>query len=381
MPFQSTRARLLLSVEDRATLDALGCSRTESRQHVERARIMLRFAAGDSVSLIAREMNTSRPRVERCLNKALQLGVTGALADIPGRGRPRVISEEDRAWVIGVACQKPKELGYPHELWTNDLLTRHLREWSTRTGHPALAQVGGGTVSRILMKREIRPHKIQYYLERRDPEFDRKMAEVLCVYREVALFHQRDNATDTVAVLSYDEKPGIQAIGTTAPDLPPVPGRHSSIGRDHEYVRHGTVSLMAAIDLMDGRVHGQVVDRHRSREFIGVLRQIDGVYAKGVKIRIILDNHSAHISRETRTYLATMPNRFEFIFTPKHGSWLNLIEMFFSKLARSMLRGIRVADKAELKQRILQYLEMVNQDPVIFRWKFGLGQEAAAVTG
>ena len=378
MPFQSARARLLLSVEDRATLEALARSRTESRQHVERARIMLRFAAGDTVSVIAREMGTSRPRVERCLNKALQLGVTGALADMPGRGRPRVINEEDRAWVIGIACQKPKELSYPHELWTNDLLTRHLRKWSTQTGHPALARVGGGTVSRILMKREIRPHKIQYYLERRDPEFDRKMAEVLCVYREVALLHRRDDAADNIAVLSYDEKPGIQAIGTTAPDLPPVPGRHSNISRDHEYVRHGTVSLMAAIDLMDGRVHGQVVDRHRSREFIGVLQQLDGVYAKDVKIRIILDNHSAHISRETRAYLAKVPNRFEFIFTPKHGSWLNLIEMFFSKLARSMLRGIRVANKAELKQRILQYLEMVNNDPVIFRWKFGLECESTA---
>lgn len=374
MPFQSTRAKLLLSEEDRATLDALSRSRTESRQQVERARIMLRFASGDSVSVIAREMQTSRPRVERCLNKALQLGVTGALADIPGRGRPRVIGDEDRAWVIGVACQKPKELGYPHELWTNDLLTRHLRDFAIKTGHPALARVGGGTVCRILMKREIRPHKIRYYLERRDPEFERKMAEVLCVYREVDLLHRGDDVTDTVAVLSYDEKPGIQAIGTTAPDLPPVPGRHSSIGRDHEYVRHGTVSLMAAIDLMDGRVHGQVVDRHRSREFIGVLRQLDDVYKKDIKIRIILDNHSAHVSRETRAYLAMIPNRFEFIFTPKHGSWLNLIEMFFSKLARSMLRGIRVADKAELKRRILQYLEMVNQDPVIFRWKFGIEQ-------
>jgi transposase len=323
-------------------------------------------------------MNTSRPRVERCLNKALQLGTIGALSDLPGRGRPCVISDADRSWVIGLACQKPKDLGYPHELWTNALLTGYIRASATQAGHPALARIGGGTVSRILMKRDIRPHKIQYYLERRDPEFDRKMAEVLCVYREVDLLQRRNDATESVAVLSYDEKPGIQAIGTTAPDLPPVPGRHSCIGRDHEYVRHGTVSLMAAIDLIDGRVHGHVVDRHRSREFVAFLRYIDSVYRSNVKIRVILDNHSAHISRETRAYLATVPNRFEFIFTPKHGSWLNLIEMFFSKLARSMLRGIRVADKDELKRRIMDYLELINQDPVVFRWKFGVDRAGKA---
>lgn len=378
MPFQSTRARLLLSGDERAALESLSRSRTDSRQRVERARILLRFADGDSVSAIARGMNTSRPRVERCLNKALQLGTTGALADLPGRGRPCVISDGDRAYVIGLACQKPKELGYPHELWTNDLLTRHIRACAKQTDHPALARIGGGTVSRILMKRDIRPHKIQYYLERRDPEFERKMAEVLCVYREVDLIQRRNDATGSVAVLSYDEKPGIQAIGTTAPDLPPVPGRHSSIGRDHEYVRHGTVSLMAAIDLMDGRVHGHVVDRHRSREFVSFLRYIDGAYGANMKIRVILDNHSAHISRETRAYLATVPNRFEFIFTPKRGSWLNLIEMFFSKMARSMLRGIRVADKAELKRRIMDYLAWINQDPVVFRWKFGIDQAEMA---
>ena len=343
--------------------------------------MLVRFADGVSVSEIARELKTSRPRVERCLDKALQLGTTRALADLPGRGLPRLISDADRAWVVALACQKPKELGYPHELWTNDLLTGHIRRQAVASGHASLARVGGGTVSRILTKRDIRPHKIQYYLERRDPEFEGKMAEVLCVYREVALLRERLEPANTVAVLSYDEKPGIQAIGTTAPDLPPVPGRHSSVGRDHEYVRHGTVSLMAAIDLLDGRVHGHVVDRHRSREFVDFLRHLDETYAKGIKIRLILDNHSAHTSRETRTFLATAPNRFEFIFTPKHGSWLNLIEMFFSKFARSMLRGIRVADKDELKRRILEYLALVNQDPVVFKWNHGVELSGQVLAG
>jgi len=137
-------------------------------------------------------------------------------------------------------------------------------------------------------------------------------------------------------------------------------------------VRHGTVSLLAGIDLLNGHVHGLVAERHRSREFIQFLRKVDAHYPAGVKIRLVLDNHSAHISKETRGYLASVPNRFEFIFTPKHGSWLNLVESFFAKVTKTLLRGIVVASKAELKQRIEKYLEEVNEAPVIFRWKYGL---------
>jgi transposase len=131
----------------------------------------------------------------------------------------------------------------------------------------------------------------------------------------------------------------IQAIATTAPDLPPKPRVHATFARDHEYKRHGTLSLLAGIDLLTGKVHALVKDRHRSREFIEFLRLIDAAYPPNTAIKLILDNHSAHISRETRAWLATRPSgRFELTFTPKHGSWLNLIESFFSKFARSVLR-------------------------------------------
>ena len=140
----------------------------------------------------------------------------------------------------------------------------------------------------------------------------------------------------------------------------------------------GPVSLMAGIDLLNGKVHAQVVDRHRSREFVQFLQMVDQKYNPEVKIRIILDNHSAHISKEPRGYLATVPNRFEFIFTPTHGSWLNLIEMFFSKMARTMLRGIRVSSKQDLKDRIMQFIEEINEDPVIFKWKYKLDSVAVA---
>ncbi len=169
--------------------------------------------------------------------------------------------------------------------------------------------------------------------------------------------------------LSYDEKTGIQAIESTPPDLLPVPGSKPCLAGDHEYIGHGTVSLMARIDLLNGKIHALVVDRHRSREFLRFLKTIDRNYKKKSKIRIILDNHSAHISKEARAYLLRVPNRFEFIFTPKYGSCLNIIESFFGKMVRTMLRGIRVISKQDLKERIMKYIDEVNSDPVVFKWQ------------
>src|SRR4030065_143785 len=199
---------------------------------------------------------------------------------------------------------------------------RHVKAHCEASGHPSLRRLSRGTVSKILTKSEVRPHKIRYYLERRDPGCEAKMAQGLCVYREVEIFRQtRDAVSPLVAVLSYDEKPGIQAIANTACDLPPVPRSHPEILRDHEYARHGTLSLMAGIDLLNGRIHGQVAERHRSREFVAFLKVLHEQYPPAARIRLILDNHSAHISKEDRTYLATVPNRCELIFTHKHRAW------------------------------------------------------------
>jgi transposase len=180
-----------------------------------------------------------------------------------------------------------------------------------------------------------------------------------------------------VAIISYDEKPGIQTIGNTAPDLPPQPGTDETFAREHEYKRHGTLSLLAGIDLPTGHIHARVEDRHRSREFVAFLRQLDAAYPPDTAISLILDNHSAHISTESRAWVDPQPEgRFAFVFTPKHGSWLNLIEGFFSKMARSMLRHIRVASKDELKRRILAYLDDLNRDPVVHSWTYKIGETA-----
>lgn len=374
MPFQRQRPDLLLTDEQRSTLKMVSGSRTDQQRRVERARILLAYVDGESISAIARRLGTNRRKIDRLVDKALELGPLAALDDLKRRGRPADITPEARAWLLALACRKPRELGYSYELWTTDLLARHAREHCAAEGHPSLAQLSRGTVSKILRRGELRPHKVRYYLARRDPEFDRKMVEVLHVYRQVEVIREQggEPATSTTAYLSYDEKPGIQAIGTTSPDLPPVPGAFDRIYRDYEYVRYGTLSLLAGIDLLTGHIHGLVAQRHRSREFIEFLKLVDAAYPAHWRIRVILDNHSSHISKETRTYLKTVPNRFEFIFTPKHGSWLNLIECFFARMAKTVLRGIRVGSKEELIARIRLFLDEVNQTPVQYRWKYGL---------
>ena len=231
---------------------------------------------------------------------------------------------------------------------------------------------------KILTPAELRPHKIRYDVERRDPNFEAKMAAVLHVYKEVAIINEgllRGELHEAPLItISYDEKPGLQALAPKSPDLPPVPGQHPSPTRDYEYERLGTVSLLAGLDLHSGQVIEIVRDTHKSSDFIAFLQRLDARYPAGTPIRLLLDNHSAHISRETQAYLQTVPGRFRFAFTPTHGSWLNLVETLFSKMARSMLRGIRVATKEELVQRIHQYFDQVNSDPVVFRWTYKMDE-------
>jgi transposase len=318
---------LTVSDEEAAELARLARSRTEPASRVSRARMLLAYRETPSFYAVGRVIGVTHQTVERCLRRAERLGVMAALDDSPRPGREPVITDEARTFVVDLACRKAKDLGYAHELWTTRLLARHVREHGPAAGHACLTKLAQGTLCKILDRADIKPHKVRYYLERRDPEFDAKMAEVLCVYRKVELLKRsaaaREGETPAVAIVSYDEKPALQAIGTTVPDLPPAPARHECVARDHEYVRYGTLSLLAGIDLLTGVVHVSVEERHRSREFVAFLKKLDAAYPTSTD------------------------------FTPKHGSWLNLVEGFFSKFARLVLRHIRVASKQELKDRIL----------------------------
>jgi len=375
------RSKLNCSDKDKELLIRVSKSKTEEFRKVQRANIFLLYMTETPVTKISKAVGLSRESIYSNIDKALAFGPVAALEDLSGRGINAEISDEDKSWVINLACSSPKDYGYAYELWTYNLLAKHIRETCEEKGYPKLKNAGKSLVHGILYKAGIKPHKITYYLERRDNNFEEKMAQVLAVYKEIELINiseeQKGKATSERkhTTVSFDEKPGIQAIKNIAAQLLPVPGSHKTVSRDFEYKRLGTVTLLAGIDLHDGTVIPLVGTRHRSAEFIKYLQKLIEHYPPDWKIRIILDNHSAHRSKETMNFLNSVPNKFEFVFTPTHGSWLNMIEMFFGKIARTFLRHIRVESKAELKQRIYKGIEEINQEPVIFRWKYKLEEK------
>ena len=365
-----------LSNDEREYLKLQTRARTIQAQTVTRARILLLRADSVSIDAIADKVGLNRCSVMLCLKKFKEGGIENALFDAPGRGRNAEITDEEKAWIINIACQKPIDFGYAAETWTYAKLTSHINKTAEAAGYTRLSTIHKSTVNTILDEADIKPHKITYYCENRDPDFDSKMHNVLLVYKQLEMQFDESGkliiSEDTpIHVLSYDEKPGIQAIATTSDDLMPDE-KHSTINRDYEYKRLGTLSLLAAIDLQTGEAIPLVRDKHSSMEYIEFLKLLDDKYPKGDKLRIVLDNLKVHTSEATRKYLATVPGRFEFVFTPKHGSWLNMVEGFFSKMTRQMLRGIRVKSKEELTNRIYRYFAEINEEPIVFHWKYNL---------
>ena len=382
-----SKTTVALGERDREMLERLARMRTAQAQTVTRARILLLRDSGETLVSIAERVGLAVNSVRLCVTKYLEGGVEHALSDGARSGRPREIDDADRAFVVDLACQRPADLGYAAELWTNDLLTAHVRKVAEAAGHPRLATVATGSVHNILADAQIKPHKMAYYCERRDPNFKAKMHNVLLLYKQLSFRFDEDGNLipweegQEAHVLSHDEKPDTQDAHEHCPDLRPEAGGAGDAGgaggrgtvrRDYEYRRLGTLSLLASIDLLTGEATPLVSETHKSSDYVEFLKILDGKYPKGDLIRIVLDNVSVHTSAETRRYLATVPGRFEFVFTPRHGSWLNLVEGFFSKMTRQMLRGIRVSSKDELKERILRYFKEVNAEPVVYRWKWNL---------
>ena len=296
---------------------------------------------------IADKLAISTATVRLCISKFQKGGLDAALFDVQRPGRPSEITDDAKAWMIHFACQRPTELGYAQELWTLTSLHKYVQKHAEEAGYPRLSTVTKPYIQKFLKEQDMKPFKIKYYCEKRDPDFESKMHEVLLVYKQIEM--QFDENGDLIVpddykltiTVSYDEKPGIQAISNTAPDLRPT--------SEHE--------------------------THKSSDFIEFLKILDKKYPSQDTIRIILDNHSAHTSKETRRFLDTMPKgRFKFVFTPKHGSWLNMIESFFSKMTRQMLRGIRVNTKQELEERIYKYFDEVNREPVVYHWKYKMDE-------
>lgn len=367
---------LPLSDEDKKYLKSLSKTRTIQAQVVDRARILLYKADSVSFDDIAARLNISKRTVRLCISKFNNGGLDAALFDAKRSGRPAEVSDDAKAWIINLACQRPADLGYSQELWTLAKLHKHIQQHAQQAGFPRLTTITKAYVQKLLQDNQIKPFKIKYYCEKRDPDFESKMHEVLVVYKQVEMqFDEKGNIIvpddyRLTITVSYDEKPGIQAIANTSEDLRPT-GDNGEVYRDYEYKRLGTVSLLAGIDLLTGEAIPLVRDTHKSSDFIDFLKILDKKYPSQDTIRIILDNHSAHTSKETKRFLATMPKeRFEFVFTPKHGSWLNMIEGFFGKMTKQMLRGIRVNSKQELVDRIYQYFDEINKEPVVYHWKY-----------
>jgi len=367
-------SRLEMSINDRAYLESLIRSRTEQAQIVQRAKILILKADGQAIDAIADKIDINRKSVMLCISKYKDGGIDNALYDAPGRGRNPEITDEEKAWIVNVACQRPWDLGCPTETWTYTKLAEYINENAETAGHTRLTTITRISIRNILEQAEIKPFRIRYYCEKRDPDFEAKMHDVLVVYKQIEMQFDKDgNLLPFVDVktntISYDEKPGIQATANTSSDrMPTLSNGYRQ--RDYEYKRLGTLSLLAGIDLLTGEAIPLVSETHKSSDFIAFLKLLDLKYPEGEIIRLILDNHSAHTSKETRNYLATKSGRFEFVFTPKHGSWLNIIESFFSKMSRQMLKGIRVASKDELAERIYLYFNDINENPVVFRWKY-----------
>lgn len=366
---------LTLTQGDHDRLETITRARTLQAQVVTRARILLLKEAGESVDAIAEKVDLNRNSVLLCLKKYKEGGIDHAIYDAPGRGRNAEITDEEKTWIINVACKKPGEFGYAAETWTYAKLTAHINKTAEKAGYTRLSTLTKTSIKNILDAANIKPFRIQYYCENRDPDFDAKMHQVLLVYKQVEMLFDENGdlyipvGEQDVHTVSYDEKPGIQAIATTSKDLPPTK-ENGTTKRDYEYKRLGTVSLLAGIDLITGEAIPLVRNTHNSDDFIDFLKILDEKYPISDTIQIILDNHSVHTSKKVKQYLNTMPGRFVFIFTPKHGSWLNMIESFFGKMTRQMLRGIRVASKQELVDRIYKYFNEVNETPVVYHWRY-----------
>lgn len=369
-----------LSDNERDYLASLIKTRTIQAQTVDRARMLLWKSEGRTYSDIADALEVSVPTVRRCVERFHTYGMDPALSDDDRSGRPVEITDDAKAWIISIACRKPCEPGYAAELWTLAALHKHIQNFADDAGFPRLKTVTKPWLQKYLKQMDIKPFKIRYYLERKDPDFENKMHNVLLVYKQVQMQFDENGGIiipedgHMTHTISYDEKPGIQATANKYPDHNPTE-ENGFVRRDYEYVRMGTISLLAGIDLLTGEAVPLVSDTHKSSDFVSFLKILDAKYPEGDTIRLILDNHSAHTSKETRLYLATLSeDRFVFVFTPTHASWLNMIESFFSKMTRQMLKGIRVNSKAELTQRIYQYFDEINADPVVYHWTYKMDE-------
>jgi transposase len=331
---------LTLRRGDRRRLEQVARQRTTPHRVVERAQIVLASAAGEAGAAIGTRLGVSRPTVTLWLDRYEAAGLAGLLADRPRSGRPKVLTPADEAAIV------------ERTLHTRPPQGTH---WSTRL----MAQATGwhhATIARIWQAHGLQPHRVTRFKLSTDPAFVAKLRDVVGLY-----CHPPERAV----VFAFDEKSQIQALDRTQPGLPLKRGRAGTM--THDYKRHGTTTLFAALEVATGRILQDCMPRHRHQEFLKFLRQLERRVAPDLAMHVILDNYATHKHAAVRRWLTRHP-RVHFHFTPTSASWLNLVERFFAELTERQLRRLAVTSVAELIAAITQYIEQRNADPHPFVW-------------
>jgi transposase/transposase-like protein len=330
----------LVAAEDRVRLEAIIADRNRSQKHVIRARIVLHSAERLSVAEVARRVGCGRPAVWRWQRRFAEAGVDGLLRDASRKpGKPPVPAAVVQR-LIALTCAEP-----PGEA----------THWTGRAMAKAMG-VSLRTVQRIWQTHRLQPHRIRTFKRSTDPDFAAKLEDVVGLY--VA-------PPKHALVLSIDEKSQIQALDRTQPGLPLKPGKAGTI--THDYVRNGTTTLFAALNVLEGTVIGRCMQRHRHQEFLRFLNAVEGAVPAGKVIHAILDNYGSHKHPKVKAWLARHP-RWTFHFTPKSGSWLNAVETFFSALTRRRIRRGSFHSIVDLQAAINRYIAEHNADPKPFTW-------------
>jgi transposase len=335
-----------LSGEDRSYLERLARRASAPHRVVMRAKIVLALADGASNAAAARHLGVGVDTVRRWRRRFSEQGPAG-LVDRKRPGRPKIYGPAEQLAIVATATQQTPEAD---SHWSHRLLAATLKQ---RIGISA-AQIG-----RVLKALSIKVHRVRGWLNRpADPDFAAKATAVCDLYL---------NPPPNTVLLSLDEKTSIQAKSRKHPTRPAAPGQAEQ--REFEYIRHGTASLMAALDVRNGEVLGRIIGRNNSATFIGFLHELDQMIHPGLDIHLILDNGSSHTSKATKTWLAAHP-RFTVTYTPKHASWLNQIELFFSILTRRLLRRGEFSSRQDLADKIENFIEVYDRTAKPFRWTY-----------
>lgn len=339
--------RIEIAAQDRAVLEKWARSRVTERRLCDRARMVLMAAEGRPASEIAERVGCSDETAKRWRSRYQREGLDG-LRDRPKSGRPLIHDDRKRAKLIALACTRPPDVGegVRRERWS----------------YAELAEAVGISRSRahaILAEAEIRPHLTQYWvMSELGPDFDAQAAEVCGLYLD---------PPKNAIVVSIDEKSGIQAKGLARADTAPAPGR--SARRDNEYVRNGTQNLFAALEVHAGEVTPMASKTRNRFDFIRFLELIEAEIPAGKQVIAVLDNLSTHKTEEVDDWLAKHP-RWRFQFTPTHASWLNQVEIFFSILARRLLKHGAFDSEEDLATQMLAFVEHYNLTAKPFAWTY-----------